>query len=94
MNHLDGNKFNNSAANLEWVNRSQNQRHAADIGLKARGAASHLCTKLSEVAALALLRLKGVISQSKAGKQFGVSQTYVGKIWRGEKWRHLQCPTQ
>ncbi len=29
INHKDGNKHNNNAENLEWVNRSENMRHAS-----------------------------------------------------------------
>ncbi len=34
VNHIDGNKFNNSIENLEWCNNSQNQLHAIKLGLK------------------------------------------------------------
>lgn len=34
VNHLDGDKSNNSAANLEWVTNSENQLHAIASGLK------------------------------------------------------------
>lgn len=33
INHKDGNKLNNNAANLEWVTASENMRHAFDCGL-------------------------------------------------------------
>lgn len=36
VNHKNGNKVCNHFANLEWVTRSENEKHAYDIGLKAR----------------------------------------------------------
>lgn len=33
INHKDGNKINNNVSNLEWVTRSENLKHAVDIGL-------------------------------------------------------------
>lgn len=34
INHIDGNKRNNSAINLEWVTRSKNIKHAYDTNLR------------------------------------------------------------
>jgi len=90
VNHKDGNKLNNVAANLEWVSRTQNLLHSYDIGLRKKGEASHLCAKLDEskVREIRAMYCNG-IPQHKIGNLFGVSQTAVGKIVNMKKWRHV-----
>lgn len=90
VNHKNGNKQDNRAQNLEWVTRSANQRHAADIGLKPHGEQSHLCTKLNarKVARIRTLYAQGH-SQGRIAERLRISQTHVGKIVRKEKWRNL-----
>lgn len=33
VNHIDGDKKNNAATNLEWLTRTANHNHAVDLGL-------------------------------------------------------------
>lgn len=34
VNHIDGDKLNNHIQNLEWISRSDNQKHAFKLGLQ------------------------------------------------------------
>lgn len=34
VNHIDGNKENNYATNLEWCSQSENMKHSYRIGLR------------------------------------------------------------
>lgn len=50
VNHLDGNKANNSVHNLVWCSKSENIRHAYDSGLiqaphTGKFGAAHHCSK-------------------------------------------------
>ena len=36
VNHIDGNQMNNKVSNLEWVSRSENMQHVADMRLKSK----------------------------------------------------------
>ena len=41
INHKDGNKLNNSVDNLEWISRSDNVKHAYQIGLNRPSGGGH-----------------------------------------------------
>lgn len=89
-NHKNGDKQDNTASNLEWMTRSQNQRHAADTGLKPVGEKSHLA-KLTAAAVREIRRMAGSCSQRQIAAIFNISQTQVSRITSGQDWKQLSA---
>lgn len=46
INHIDGNKSNNRADNLEWMTNAENTKHAIDSGLRVYNMTESLGTKI------------------------------------------------
>ena len=74
VNHIDGNKENNSVENLEWCSHSANRKHACDTGLAAKKEGRLImCNETKEV-------YKGVMS---AARHIGISHTMISSILNG-----------
>lgn len=92
VNHIDGNKINNKASNLEWVTSSENSLHALEIGLAIppRGESSG-SSKLTNNEALSIYFLSrtGKFTLNEIGSLFDISFQTVSAIKTGERWRHV-----
>lgn len=77
VNHIDGNRSNNQASNLEWVTNSENASHAKLTGITAsrNQQKSHVSSMGAEMKAM---RLSGM-STVDIGSVFGVSHETVRK---------------
>lgn len=90
VNHIDGNKANNFARNLEWITAKGNVQHALVKGLIPWiGAGSHYA-KLTEekVAEILTLLRKGEITATAIAKQFNVSNGCISMIANGKTWKY------
>ena len=94
INHIDGNKLNNSISNLEWCNSSENTIHAYRTGLMNRncvlGSKCHF-SKLNESQVLNIKKLikLGELKLKDIAIKFNVSADIISDIKRKKRWKHL-----
>jgi len=86
VNHKDGNKDNNAAANLEWCTRAQNARHAVDNGLASSGV-RHYQAKLTAEQVMEIFYADGRYRQ--IGQRFGICAQSVCNIKKLRTYREV-----
>jgi len=94
VNHLDGNKINNNAGNLEYCTPSENNLHAFRTGLKkptdTRGEKSGM-SKLTEAQAREIYKRahSGTEMLKDIAEDYPIDKTIVSKIKLGKLWKHV-----
>ena len=90
INHKDGDPSNNKLNNLEYMTRSQNHWHAAEMGLAYRGEKNgmHRLT-VEKVKGIKLLLLEGILSQQKIADKFDVCVGTINLIKMGKTWKFV-----
>lgn len=90
VNHIDLNKMNNVASNLEYTTRLDNARHAK-VGGRYRSGSRVTGSKLDDddVRAIRALRTCGW-TYDMLGEAFGVSHGTIGPILKRTWWKDVQ----
>lgn len=90
VNHIDGDKLNNSVSNLEWCSFQENMSHAYRTGLKTNLGMNNGRTILNEDIVkdiyLDLVEGKRVCD---IAEKYGVSRSCISKIKKKDNWGYL-----
>lgn len=91
VNHIDGNKLNNSLDNLEWCTNSENRIHVLQLGLAVplKGEENPAST-LTEVQVIDIIQdLLNYIPYSEICKKYNCSKNTISAIKNKRNWIYL-----
>lgn len=90
VNHIDCDRSNNAASNLEWCSQAENLEHSDRLGRMQRdywkGKRSPNAKLTPETVAAIRLQRSGGISLQAIADKFGTNKRTVGKIVNGESY--------
>lgn len=90
VNHINGNKSDNRAENLEWCSISENHKHAFESGLKCHKGESHPISKLSEADVLKIREsAKYGWTMQDLAERYNVASSTISRIVHRKRWAHL-----
>ena len=90
INHIDGNKLNNSVNNLEWCTYAENNQHAYKYKLKipkillGEESPHHKLNKQD----IKYIRSHWNYNTKELAKKFNISTTHVRRIVKNECWKY------
>lgn len=94
VNHIDGNKANCCASNLEWATASENSKHAVATGLVVMPVGEKNRASKLDAETVKYIRDVYVPRDKHFGarglaRELGVSKSTVTNVISGETWWHV-----
>ena len=89
VNHIDGNRLNNAASNLEWCSASSNVQHAYDTHLKTNAGEINPISKLTEQNVRDIRASAGTARQIRDRLKLPVGVGAVKAVRSGKNWKHV-----
>lgn len=89
VNHIDGNRLNNAASNLEWCSASSNVKHAYGTQLKTNVGEINPFSKLTEQDVRDIRASSGTARQIRDRLKLNVGIDAVKSVRSGKNWKHV-----
>lgn len=90
VNHIDGDKLNNSVENLEWCSYSENNIHAYKNGLNPEIGETHSGNVLTEEEVIMISKMKDDgVHPNEIAKSLGLKLGTVKQVFYGYNWSWL-----
>lgn len=90
VNHKDGDKYNNSVDNLEWVTKSQNIKHAYETGLASNRGSRNPKSFLDEAKVEKIkIAIKNGVRNRDLASEYMVHKNIISDIKNGKTWSHV-----
>jgi len=91
VNHINGNVLDNNTKNLEWCTHQYNTEHSySSLGrIPVHGERSNMAKlSLKDVIEIRKKYKPREYSYAKISKEYNVCESAIGRIIRGQNWRH------
>jgi len=92
INHISGDKDDNSVTNLEYVSCRRNVRHAWELGLRTAEQVQgekHGRSKLTADQVREIRTVGGRVTLSQLAGRFGVTPQCIDSVLKHKTWRHV-----
>lgn len=89
VNHIDGNKHNNSVSNLEWCTYKDNVKHAMETGLMLSEVINEYRSIPDDIVSQICILLEQGSRNKDICEMFGVSKVIVSEIKAGKIYKDI-----